>query len=1167
MKIDALDLVAFGPFTGKVIDFSGAGYGLHVVFGANEAGKSTALRALQGLLYGFGHKVEDAWLHDYRKLAVGARLAISNGEPLHVMRYKRRKNDLIDEDTGRPLDQAQIDRLLGHMDREGFQHAFGISHDSLRQGVESVRNAGGDLRQALFAATSGMSTLKAVMDELEEQQSRLFSPRAQKARINARVAALDDLRKRQREASAGHRQWKKMRKEVESLRQQEADTAGEIEKLSCEINLLSRHHAALKYVGQKERLEMELAELGVLPDLPEDFSQRRVETQVAMSRSREIERQLVKELQEIDDKLKGLTYDERLIANEKRITELAEDAHVHAKASSDSKKLRGEIYRHQESAQQKLEALRPSLDLTSVEALRLSRLEKGKIQRLGAAGAKLEAAVDGTRKTIRAAEQNFEKAKRTLDQMETPEDTSNLEDCLARAVEHGKLEDRLAEGEGDVERLERQVRADLSALGLWRGDIWELERLALPNEETMRVFERDFAHIDQIHMDVQKEIERTEGLIERNEKILAELSKAGELPSPFDLKRQRDVRDNGWQSVRSVWLEGGEPDAEFLKNFPESDNLAEAYEKSVAQADSTADMLREEAETVARGETLKGDIREQKKNHVEMKARHEALKGERVALQEKWSALWQPLGIVPLTPREMMVWSNRAQELRQKVADLRERRIAVERMRSDMEQMKTNIGSALERIKVPIPEEIDYAGMIALAKRTVLHNEEVRGRRRDLEKRMTALEEEMRTAAERRGDAEEALDTWRRDWTSAISPLGFSGHAVPEEINDFILALDEIHGELEKAKEKQQRVSGMQHNRNVYSERVSSAVSELAPDLNQLEPEAAALELHARMVQDKEKRQTYIMLEEEKRRKQSALSKEREKLAGYTESLRLLCGDAHAESAEELPSIEKRVEARSRVLDTLYHLDERLAELASGEDLQEFVSRVKSYDPDELIARRDRLEGKKQGALEQQKELVRNIALAEKELDAIGGESLAAGIAEEAEGLVAELESDVEHYVKLKLASVVLNRAMERYRESHQSPVLSAAGGYFERMTGGAFQGLRADFDDKGDPVIKGIRPDGMLLSVEEMSDGSRDQLFLSLRLGGLVTFVRNNGPMPFIVDDVLVHFDDQRAAAALAAMGELAEKTQIIFFTHHQHLLDLAQKSLSEDSLHIHRL
>ena len=36
MKIDALKLVAFGPFTGKVIDFSGNGYGLHIVFGPNE---------------------------------------------------------------------------------------------------------------------------------------------------------------------------------------------------------------------------------------------------------------------------------------------------------------------------------------------------------------------------------------------------------------------------------------------------------------------------------------------------------------------------------------------------------------------------------------------------------------------------------------------------------------------------------------------------------------------------------------------------------------------------------------------------------------------------------------------------------------------------------------------------------------------------------------------------------------------------------------------------------------------------------------------------------------------------------------------------------------------------------------------------------------------------
>ena len=60
---------------------------------------------------------------------------------------------------------------------------------------------------------------------------------------------------------------------------------------------------------------------------------------------------------------------------------------------------------------------------------------------------------------------------------------------------------------------------------------------------------------------------------------------------------------------------------------------------------------------------------------------------------------------------------------------------------------------------------------------------------------------------------------------------------------------------------------------------------------------------------------------------------------------------------------------------------------------------------------------------------------------------------------------------------------------------------------------------------------------------------------------------MPFIVDDVLVHFDDERSAAALDAMGSLADKTQVIFFTHHQHLVDLATTTLPAEVLCVHRI
>ncbi|MCD5411258.1 AAA family ATPase [Thermodesulfovibrionales bacterium] len=118
MKINAFKLLAYGPFTNKVLDFSGSDFGLHVVYGPNEAGKSTALRALIGLFYGFGHNVKDNWFHNYNKLVVGASLTFLDGEVLNLSRYKRRKNDLINDDIGEPFEQAKLDLHLGKIGRK-----------------------------------------------------------------------------------------------------------------------------------------------------------------------------------------------------------------------------------------------------------------------------------------------------------------------------------------------------------------------------------------------------------------------------------------------------------------------------------------------------------------------------------------------------------------------------------------------------------------------------------------------------------------------------------------------------------------------------------------------------------------------------------------------------------------------------------------------------------------------------------------------------------------------------------------------------------------------------------------------------------------------------------------------------------------------------------------
>ncbi len=800
MKIDALNLVAFGPFTGKVIDFSGNGYGLHIVFGPNEAGKSTALRALQGLLYGFGHKVEDAWLHDYNKLTVGGVLTLTNGRLLNLTRYKRRKNDLINEDTGKPFDQAELDTILGRMGREAFEHAFGISHDSLRLGVESVLAAGGDLGHALFAATSGLNTLKRVMAKLDEQQKLLFTPLAKKANINAGIGELKKLRKAQRDASASHHQWKKMKKRLDDLQQQEVEEIKHVETLAAEISLMSRHRDALKFVALREQLGKDISELGVVPDLAEDFSQRRVKTRVAVTQSREVEKNLTNELADIDSKLEKLTYDEKIIANEKLIKVLADAANVHVHATADSKALRARFYQHNESAQQALDLLRPGLDLDSVQELRLSKPEKGKVQRLGSKGAKLEEAVDSAHKAVRSAKATLEKAQTELDQLEKPKDTSALADCLTRATEYGKLEERLADAEVQVALLKEQADADLSALGLWTGDISRLERLAVPTEETMRSFEADLADEDRKIANTEKERGRIQELLKKNEKALSKLTQTGELPSIKDLKSHRDLRDRGWQSVRTVWLEGGDVDQDFVEAFPGSSGLARAYEQSVAGADDTADVLRDDAEAVARVDALRMDIQDQKENLDEMKARKEALDKDRAALWKKWLKLWEPLGIEPLTPREMIAWANKAGDLRREASDLRERRIAAGQLHEDIDRINSDVTTALEHITVDVPKKMGYAGIIELAKRTVQHNEQMRQSRLDLEHRIRTLNEDIDTSAQRKSEAEKNLQDWSTDWAQAISRLGFPKDVQPEDVSDFILALDDVFTELEKPK-------------------------------------------------------------------------------------------------------------------------------------------------------------------------------------------------------------------------------------------------------------------------------------------------------------------------------------------------------------------------------
>lgn len=112
-------------------------------------------------------------------------------------------------------------------------------------------------------------------------------------------------------------------------------------------------------------------------------------------------------------------------------------------------------------------------------------------------------------------------------------------------------------------------------------------------------------------------------------------------------------------------------------------------------------------------------------------------------------------------------------------------------------------------------------------------------------------------------------------------------------------------------------------------------------------------------------------------------------------------------------------------------------------------------------------------------------------------------------------------------------------------------------LTGGSIARLASDVDDRDELQIVGVRADNSRVWPVHMSDGTRDQLYLALRVAAIEHYLERAAPLPVIADDLFINFDDDRALAGLDVLSQLADKTQVLFFTHHQHLRDMAATHL----------
>ena len=242
---------------------------------------------------------------------------------------------------------------------------------------------------------------------------------------------------------------------------------------------------------------------------------------------------------------------------------------------------------------------------------------------------------------------------------------------------------------------------------------------------------------------------------------------------------------------------------------------------------------------------------------------------------------------------------------------------------------------------------------------------------------------------------------------------------------------------------------------------------------------------------------------------------------------------------------------------------------AALEPLDEFIAEVHALDPDAVPSQIDRLNDEI-GRLDRElkDDLGPRIGTEQTLLEQMDRGAQAADAAEDVQDLLAKIAADADEYARLRLTLVALRKGIDRYRERHQGPILQRASRHFSQLTLDAFVGLREDYDSAGKPELVGVRAaDGQLVRVGGMSDGTADQLYLAVRLAWLEEYLDSHESFPFIVNDILIRFDDQRSAATLQLLADLSRRTQVIFFTHHRHILDLARQILNGGTMFVHEL
>jgi uncharacterized protein YhaN len=1166
MRITDLDLHAFGPFDGLQLSFEEPAPGLHVLWGPNEAGKSSLRRAILSLLFGIPETTSDNFRHANKNLRLGATVCDDSGGRLSFIRRKGRKNTLLDVAEA-ALGDDVLAPFLGGLDEAAFTQLFCLDHVRLRHGGKELLAGGGSLGESLFEAASGVVSLRKTLAALNDEAAQLFREKATNPRINAALRRYEQARKNVRELSVRSEQWVKLKRELDEARERQTQAEAALARAMHDRERLRRLQRNRPLIERRQALLMQLSELASTPQLPADAATQRLEALQERAAAQSSLSLCEQRMQQASDKLEALPRHDRLLAMASRLHDLYKNLGSYRDAERDLPKRQSELTLARERAITQWSSMRgPQTPLEQAESMRLPRPQTVRLRELIKQHDTLSTQLAGHLEQAAELQSELESLREQQACLPALVDTAALSATVEAVKSLGNLAERVRQAEAESEVLRQQSQEQLrSALG-WAGDVDDFARLRVPASEAVEIFEREQSERHEVRKRLDEAAQRLRQEISTATREREKLEARGEIPTVARLRDVRQRRDDDWLRVRTLI----EQPAAVLRHGSDSEDeasLLTRYEGEVVEADRVGDLLRSDSKRAAQAETLQTHIEQRAAELREVTEQSERLELLAAERRSAWRELWSASGVEPRSPREMAAWLTRRQAWLKDHAREYELQARVRSMQQDLRQAQGELRRGLSEVAGCVHDETTPLTTLLITARQILDDMASRRERHAAHAEKQAARQQTLTAVQRRAErARQALEAWRIEWLTATAPLALGADASPGEVETVLDGLEHLFQTLGEVAALQHRISGMSATLTRYREDVATVVGalEVKPPSAKVDESVEWLyrQLQAAL-ESEQQRELLVAARAEQQREADELMR---RVAVSEARLRFLSEQAGGVPIESLAQVEEAAERKRKLSVALDDVEAHL--LADGAaDLTELAREVHEMAPEAVAAELASVdEALTQRAAERNAAIAAAAELAS-QLRLIDGSERAAAAAQEAQEALAEVRDGAEEYARLQASIWLLRRAIDDYRDKHQGPLLRRAGQLFALLTGGSFCGLRPVYDEHDRPVLMGVRADGSDVGVEGMSEGTVDQLFLSLRLAAIERRLERGETVPLVLDDILIHFDDDRARAALTVLEQMASRTQVLFLTHHAHLVALARETVQPRLLRIHTL